>query len=211
VQYLAPLFRRLAREVDLRVFYAHRATPSDQARAGFGVGFDWDVDLLSGYDSAFLVNRAASPSVDRFGGCDTPEIGRLLAAGSFDSVVVEGWYLKCMLQAAFAAKRRGIRVLARGDSHLLTPRSPLKQAAKAAIYPLFLRLFDAALYAGVRSRDYWLHYRYPAEKLFFSPHGVDAEWFRSRATGEARSSLRTRLGIGPDAYFVILSCMVLVF
>src|SRR5947209_8530298 len=44
VQYQAPLFRELARRFDLTVFFAHRATPQDQADAGFGVGFDWDVD-----------------------------------------------------------------------------------------------------------------------------------------------------------------------
>ena len=36
IQYYAPLFRELARKVDLCVYFAHRATAEDQASAGFG-------------------------------------------------------------------------------------------------------------------------------------------------------------------------------
>jgi len=142
VQYHAPLYRRLAEQVDLEVFYAHRATSDDQAKAGFGVGFDWDVDLLSGYRSTFLRNVAANSGVSYFRGCDTPDIGTCLEAGRFDAVLIQGWYLKCFLQAAFAGKRRGIPVLSRGDSHLDSPRSAFKRrrasstaATKAASRP----------------------------------------------------------------------------
>src|SRR5690348_3006692 len=53
IQYYTPIFRALERQCDLTVFFAHRQTAEQQARAGFGVAFDWDIDLLSGYDSRF--------------------------------------------------------------------------------------------------------------------------------------------------------------
>ena len=158
IQYYAPLFRQLARRVELTVFFAHRATPADQAKAGFEVGFDWDVDLLHGYDHYFLRNIADPPGVDRFAGCDTPEIGARLKDGRFDVLLVQGWHLKCFLQAMFAAKRQGLSVLVRGDSHLNTPRSALKNIAKTFVYPTFLRFFDIALYVGQRSRAYYEYY-----------------------------------------------------
>ena len=205
IQYHAPLFRELARRLDLTVFYAHRATPVDQASAGFGVGFEWDVDLLSGYEHAFLCNLAKRPRLDRFGGCDTPEIGARLAEGHFDAVLVLGWHVKTYLQAGLAAKRLGLPLLARGDSHLATPRPTVKKAVKAIAYPAFLRLFDAALYVGKRSRAYWRHYRYPAGRLFFSPHCVDTEWFAVRATEAARVALRARLGLADEAKVVLFA------
>jgi glycosyltransferase involved in cell wall biosynthesis len=198
IQYQAPLFRKLALHLDLQVFFAHRATPVDQAKAGFGVDFDWDVDLLSGYAHEFLPNVARRPGLDLFSGCDTPEIGARLQAGSFSAVLVQGWYLKTYLQAIAGAKRLGIPVLARGDSQLLTPRSPLKRAAKSIVFPGFLRLFNAALYVGERSRQYWTHYGYPQSRLFFSPHSVDTEWFGLRSTIDAKNALRARLGIPPE-------------
>ena len=198
IQYHAPLFRELASRIDLTVFFAHRATPADQGSAGFGVGFDWDVDLLSGYQNVFLRNVAMNQNLEHFAGCDTPELGGLLAEGRFDAVLVMGWHLKSFIQAVVAAKRLGLPVAARGDSQLVTSRGRIKKMAKAFAYPSFLRLFDAGLYVGERSRAYWRHYRYPSRRLFFSPHCVDTEWFAKRATPESRETLRQRLGLAPD-------------
>jgi glycosyltransferase involved in cell wall biosynthesis len=205
IQYYAPLYRVLAQQFDLIVFFAHRATAADQARAGFGVEFDWDVSLLSGYAHEFLRNVAAWPALDRFSGCDTPEIGERLRKGRFDVVLVQGWYLKCFLQAAFAAKRQHLPLIVRGDSHLDTPRSGLKRTAKSLVYPAFLRLFDAALHVGERSRAYWKRYGYPQSRLFFSPHCVDAGWFAARATAGAGAELRAELGIASGAKVVLFA------
>ena len=199
IQYQAPIFRELSRRTDLEVFFAHRATPTDQAGAGFGTAFDWDLDLLSGYRNTFLRNVAKQPRLDRFAGCDTPEITDRLGEGGFDAVLVMGWHLKCFIQALVAAKRCKMPVLVRGDSHLETPRSPLKRAAKAFVYPAFLRVFDGALYVGERSRRYWTRYRYPSSRLFFSPHCIDAKFFGDRATAQARADLRARLNIRPSS------------
>jgi glycosyltransferase involved in cell wall biosynthesis len=198
IQYHAPLFGELAKQIDLTVFFAHRATPADQALAGFGVGFDWDIDLLSNYEHIFLRNVAREPGLITFAGCDTPGIGAQLSEGRFDAVLVMGWHLKTFVQALVAAKQIGLPVLARGDSHLLTPRSRLYGGAKAITYPIFLRFFDAALYVGERSRAYWTRYRYPSARLFFSPHCIDAKRFAIGATAEARTALRAQLGVAPN-------------
>ncbi len=198
VQYYAPLFRTLARDMDLTVFFAHRATPEQQAAAGFETAFDWDVDLLSGYSHVFLRNVASDPGTHHFGGCDTPEIGVRLAEGPFDALLVMGWHLKCYWQGVWAAKRRAVPVLVRGDSHLDTPRSRLKRLVKSAAYPTLLRAFDGALYVGQRNRAYYERYRYPVQRLFFSPHCIDTTRFAAGATATARAALRARLGIGLD-------------
>ena len=205
VQYHAPFYRELARRLDLTVFFAHRATPADQAKAGFGVDFEWDSDLLSGFNHIYLRNSARYPGVDRFTGCDTPEIAAEFGKGRFNAVLVQGWHLKTYWQAIFSAKRLRLPVLARGDSHLYTPRSIFKSTAKAVTYRPLLRLFDAGLYVGRWSREYWTHYGYPEARLFFSPHCVDIEWFAARATAEARATIRRRLGITPDAKVLLFA------
>lgn len=211
VQYHAPLFRALAERLDVTVFYAHRATHIDQARAGFGVGFQWDIDLLSGYHYEFLQNVARRPSLDRFTGVDTPEIAGRMRVGRFDAVLVMGWYLKCFHQALWAAKRLGIPVLVRGDSHLDTPRAAWKRWAKAATYPMFLRRFDAALVVGERNRAYWRRYGYPAARIFDAPHCVDNDWFAARATPEVRAELRARLGIANGTKLVLFAGKLVAF
>ena len=205
IQYYAPLFRTLAQALDVHVYYSHHASPEQQAAAGFGTAFDWDLDLLSGYQHSFLNNRAAYPDAQRFRGCDTPEIGARLREGSFDAVLALGWHLKSLLQGTWAAKRLGLPVLVRGDSHLATPRSRAKVLAKRLTYPVFLRTFDAALTVGERNRDYYEHYGYPRQRMFHSPHCVDTSWFRQRATQKSRAHLRSRLGVRPEEKLILFA------
>ena len=185
LQYYAPIFRELAKRCDLKVFFAHRQTAEQQASAGFGVAFDWDVDLLSGYDSRFLTNVSRRPSTDRFAGCDTPGIAEEIARG-FDAFVVPGWALRSYWQAVRACRRRGVPVLVRGDSQLGSQRNSAVRIAKALAFSHLLRRFDGCLYVGQRNREYLLHYGVPTERLFFSPHCVDNDAFAAASSGIRR-------------------------
>src|SRR5215475_12741030 len=111
IQYYAPLFRALAQVVDLHVLFAHRASPAEQAKAGFGTPFEWDVDLTAGYAHSFLDNVARRPGTDHFLGCDTPDIFRHLRVGCFHALLLSGWHLKTYLQGTLAAKRLGIPIM----------------------------------------------------------------------------------------------------
>jgi glycosyltransferase involved in cell wall biosynthesis len=193
IQYHAPLYRELATRCDLTVYFAHRQTAAGQAEAGFNVAFEWDVDLLAGYDHRFLKNTASRPDVNRFWGCDTPEIRHEIRVNRFDAFLVNGWYLKAFWQAIRACKATNTPMMVRGDSQLGTPRSSVKQMAKAWLYPLLLRQFDACLYVGQRNRDYLRYYGVTEERLFFSPHCIDNEFFRSH-TGNPMAN-RLQLGI----------------
>jgi glycosyltransferase involved in cell wall biosynthesis len=74
-----------------------------------------------------------------------------------------------------------------------------------------LRLFDAALYVGQRSRAYYAHYGYPSNRLFFSPHCVDTQWFRARATEGERWRLRSLCNIAPEARVLLFAGRLLPF
>lgn len=203
IQYQAPLFRELARHVDLKVHFAHRQTAVGQAAAGFNVAFEWDVDLLGGYDHTFLQNQSRHPGVNDFFGCDTPAIADEIRKGGFDAFLVTGWYLKSYWQAIRACRRNGVPVMVRGDSQLSTPRGRLKQLGKEIVYPRVLRQFDACLYVGQKNREYLQHYAVPPERLFFSPHCIDNNAFASLAHAVNRAESRMRLGIAPDQKVVL--------
>lgn len=205
VQYYAPLFRELARRFDLHVYFAHRASPQDQAAAGFNVAFEWDIDLTTGYAHTFLPNVARRPGLDHFAGCDTPSIRAELNRQQPDALIVTGWHLKCYVQAILAARQAGIPVIVRGDSHLATPRSFLKRMGKAVVYPIALRAFDVALYVGEQSKRYWEHYGFPKHRMFFSPHCVDNDWFAQRASAGARAELRQAHNIALEAKVVLFA------
>ncbi|GIW56726.1 MAG: hypothetical protein KatS3mg082_3130 [Nitrospiraceae bacterium] len=203
IQYQAPWFRALARHprLELEVLFCHRATPQDQAAAGFGVPFDWDVPLLDGYPHRFLLNAAKRPGVTSFWGLDTPEIAGLVSRGQYDAVLVNGWHYKAAWQAIAACWRTKTPLLVRGDSQLAAQSSPVKKVVKRLFYPRFIRRFDACLAVGERSREYFLHYGARPERIFLVPHVVDAQRMldacsRLRAR---RPELRRRWGLAEEA------------
>jgi glycosyltransferase involved in cell wall biosynthesis len=189
VQYQTPWFRALAQAADVHVFFCHRQTPEDQARAGFGAPFDWDVPLLDGYAHSWLRNVAPAPNVDGFRGCDTPELRDRLAEGRFDACLVNGWYLKSYVQAIRACWSLGVPVLVRGDSRLRRAGPAVKSIVKFLPYRWFLRRIDAHLYVGAANRAYLEHYGVPSGRLFFAPHFVDNDRFAAGADA-ARASGR---------------------
>jgi glycosyltransferase involved in cell wall biosynthesis len=195
------LYRKLATYVDLHVFYAHRASANDQASAGFGVAFDWDIDLLGGYSHSWLSNHARRPSAERFFGCNTPSIGTELQAQNFDAVLVNGWNLMSYWQAVRAARSSHLPIMVRGDSQLRTPRGHLLQGVKRLAYPQLLSFFDAFLSVGRRNTEYLTAYGVSPDRIFRVAHCVDNDFFRISRTsiGSLSPVLRDRYAIPQDS------------
>ena len=184
-------------DLDVHVYFCHKATPQEQARAGFGVEFDWDVDLLTGYPHSFLRNVANQAEHGRFGGFDTPEISNIIRKGRYDAVLVNGWNYKSAWQAIWAAWLGDVKVLARGDSHLRTPRNTVTRVAKWMGYRRFIPRFDACLAVGQWSREYFLHYGARAERIFVVPHVVDVDLAASDASA-IRGRFRQSVGLNRE-------------
>ena len=209
IQYHTPWFCGLAEHPDLRphVYYCHKATPEEQAQAGFGVAFDWDIPLLEGYSYTFLRNLAIPAGHGRFRGFDTPEIAKIIREHQYDAVLVNGWNYKSAWQAIWASWQAGVKVLVRGDSHLYSPRTLPTRMAKALVYKRFIPRFGACLAVGHWSREYFLHYGARPERIFFVPHAVDNE----RIEGERqrleplRRELRQKWALNEKALVFVFS------
>jgi glycosyltransferase involved in cell wall biosynthesis len=195
IQYHAPWFRALSAhpQVQLEVLYCHKATPQEQADAGFGFEFDWDVSLLDGYSHRFLKNAATQPTINSFHGLDTPGIKKLIEQEKFDAVLINGWHYKSAWQTMRACWNTGTPVMVRSDSHLKTARSNAKQMAKWPLYRWFIPKLDACLPVGQWSRDYFLHYGANPQKIFIIPHVIDDVYFsnESERLRPERDQIRT--------------------
>jgi glycosyltransferase involved in cell wall biosynthesis len=214
IQYHSPWFRALAQVVDLEVFYCHRQDAAAQAAAGFGQPFEWDIPLLEGYRYRWLENISPTPHVDFFRGCDTPGVAPLIREGGYDACVVTGWYLKSYWQAIRACWNARVPILMRGDSHLGSPRSAVKTAAKFVPYAWMLRRMDAHLFVGEANRAYLRHYGVPESQLFFTPHFVENDRFnkgadRARENGAA-AAFRAAAGVPPGAVVFLFAGKLIV-
>jgi len=203
IQYHSGWFRGLAAHPDLQVhvYYCHQATPQEQGRAGFGVEFEWDVPLLTGYPHSFLQNIANPPGHGRFAGFDTPEIGKIIRERHYDAVLVNGWHYKSAWQAIWAAWQSDVRVFVRGDSHLHFPRSRPVRLTKLLAYRRFVPRFDACLAAGEWSREYFAYYGARPDRIFFVPHVIDAEYMASESQRfqAMQSEIRRQWGLREDS------------
>ena len=198
VQYYSPWFADLAKRLDLKVYYALNDTSSDQAQAGFGVEFNWDIDLLAGYESEYLNNVASMPRLAGFSGCDVPEVSSRLREDAPDAVLTFGWHKKYYWQVLMAAFRQGIPAFVRVDSQLATPRSSLKRALKYLPYSLVLPNMAHYLTPGERSTNYLRHYGVACDHIHAVPHMIDVERFAAGGELAAIEDIRAESGARPE-------------
>ena len=213
VQYNAPWFRYLASncpEIDLTVIYAARPRPAQQG-AGFDLPFEWDTPLLDGYRWR-LVREGRDGDVfatHRFRGLDVPEIGAAVADTRPDVVLVPGWHSVTFVRAILSARRRGVPVLYRGDTHSATSPAGWRSLAWHARTRAVLKLYSAYLSVGSLSRQYLVSHGAAPTRIFASPHGVDNDWFAACAephlSGAGRAEARAACGGSPDDFIVLFA------
>jgi glycosyltransferase involved in cell wall biosynthesis len=198
VQYYSPWFRWLRAHTALpfKVFYLWEFGVTAQRDPQFEATFQWDVDQLAGYDSEFVPNVARDPGTHHFRGLDNPALCARLAAWRPEAVLLFGYNWLSHQRALWWARRRGVPLLFRGDSHLLgRGQLPL---LRRLLLQLLYRQFAAIIYVGTANRDYFRALRVPAQRLFFAPHAVDAGHFNPEeaALRAQAGALRTELGLG---------------
>ncbi len=197
VQYYSPWFRwlRANTALEFRVFYLWEFGVTSQRDPQFGATFRWDVDLLAGYEAEFVPNVARDPGTHHFRGLDNPTLTARLAAWRPEAVLLFGYNWLSHQRVLWWARRHGVPLLFRGDSHLLG-RVQLPWMRRMLLQFLFRR-FAAFTCVGAANRDYFRALGVPEEKLFFAPHSVDAARFDPADTSvcAAASTLRADLGL----------------
>jgi glycosyltransferase involved in cell wall biosynthesis len=191
IQYYVPIYRELSKNVNLHVFY-NRIPTSQEQGSGYGVAFQWDVDLLSGYtQSAHQKGR--------------DELLQGIRDRRWSAVLIHGWHDSLSANVITEASRYKVPLFIRGDSHLHTPRPFWKRWLNEIIQPSYLRKFAACLNVGTWNEEYYRHFGVPSERIISSPHCVDNAWFHERSTQvkPMRAQLRKTWEI-PDSAFVFL-------
>lgn len=197
VQYYSPWFRwlRAHTPLEFRVFYLWEFGVTPQRDPQFGTTFQWDVDLLAGYDSEFVPNVARDPGTHHFGGLDNPGLISRLATWRPEAVLLFGYNWRSHLSVIWWARRHGVPLIFRGDSHLLG-RTKLPLLRRLLLRFLY-RQFAAFAYVGAANRDYFRALGVPDARLFFAPHAVNTELFNpaNPAVRTETERLRTELGL----------------
>jgi len=208
VQYMAPIFRRMAAHpaLDLHVAYCSLRGAEAGHDPEFGASIQWDVPLLDGYSWSEVPNRGSGD--ESFFGLRNSGLWKLIRGGNFDAILCFTGYLNATFWIAhFAARWWHSAFLFGADTTTLTPLDGRmwKRRVKRVVWPLLFRLADQVIVPSSRTRDLMLSLGLPGDRVTLTPYSVDNDWWIQQSAQVDRSAVRASWGISSsDA--VILFC-----
>jgi glycosyltransferase involved in cell wall biosynthesis len=209
IQYQGPLFRAMAREIDLTVLFCcdHGQRPSYDKE--FNTTFAWSQPITDGYAHEFVPSIHPRPAPYGFLPLTNPGLWTRLTRERFDALMLVGWgFASCWIALA-AARAHGLKVLMRGESGVdsYTPRSPFRSLARRGALELLFRNIDAFLSIGTHNADLYRSYGIDESRIFLTPYAVDNEFFLAQAAAVAdqRAALRAGLGVTDERPIVLTS------
>ena len=178
IQYQVPWFQEMTKTPDLEVKVFYGFVPNaEQQGHGFGVSFEWDIPMFSGYNWEVLDNYRKEPELGRFFGSRVKNVRSILKREKPDVVLITGWNAFPLLQVLFVSIWLRIPRLVRGDSNAMKPRA----SHVRLLHRMLMKAFTAFLYVGKSNRDFYKGYGVPDKKLFRAPHFIDNKRFSTEA------------------------------
>ena len=208
VQYMAPIFRRMAKHpaLDLHVVYCTLRGAEVSHDPDFGANIQWDVPLLDGYSWTHVPNRGSG--AESFFGLFNPGLWRHIRTGNYDAVLCYIGYVRATFWVSWlAAKLAKCAFLFGTDATTLAPRDgrTWKTALKKIVWPRLFRLADQVIVPSSGSRDVMLSIGIPSERITLTPYSVDNDWWMQRAPQVNRTAVREAWGARPETC-VVLFC-----
>ena len=174
------MFRHLAASGDfkVKVFYTWGQAKGKVIDKDFGIEREWDIDLLSGYDHAFVQNTSSDPGSHHYKGIINPSLINEVKEFNPDKIIVYGWKFKSHLQLMRHFKRK-TPLYFRGDSTLLddAPGFSIKKSLRRLLLQWVYGHVDCALSPGTASDKYFLNAGLTANQIIRAPHAIDNERF----------------------------------
>lgn len=192
IQYYVPVFRLLAKQCQLKVFYTWGAAGiAAKHDPGFGKTIAWDLPLLEGYDYELVDNVASQPGSHHGKGIINPALIAKIAAFTPHAILVYGYIYHSHFQVMRHFKGK-TPIWFRGDSTLLDQQPGVKAIIKKLYLTWVYRYVDKAFYVGSNNKAYFKKYGLKDHQLIFAPHAIDNERFvedRSLEVAQLRHSL----------------------
>jgi glycosyltransferase involved in cell wall biosynthesis len=207
VQYMAPIFRRLAAvdSIELHVVYISLRGAEAAPDKDFATTVQWDVPLLDGYAWSHLPSGTSSEHLSRVG---HPTLYRFIREGEFDAVLCfTGYICAAFWIALMAAKMSGAAFLFGTDSASLTPRDgrPWKAAIKKLLWPYLFGLADQVIVPSTNTKELMISLGIPEARVTLTPYSVDNDWWTQQSLQVDRPAVRQSWGATAED-LVILFC-----
>ena len=208
VQYMAPIFRRMAQDprLDLHVAYCSMHGAESSFDPEFQANVQWDVPLLDGYSWIEVPNKGSGQ--ETFWGLNNPALKTLIHEGKFDAVLCYVGYVRASFWIAVRASRRSNAAFLFGtDAHSFAPRDAKswKVWFKKIFWPYLFRQADQVFVPSTGTFELIKSLGIPGDRITLTPYSVDNDWWKSQSGKVDRAATRAAWGATPDQP-VILFC-----
>jgi glycosyltransferase involved in cell wall biosynthesis len=208
VQYMTPLFRRMAQHpsLDLHVVYCALRGAEASHDQEFGATIQWDVPVLDGHSWTHIPNRGSG--AESFFGLFNPELWKRIRRGNYDAVLCFVGYVRATFwMALLAAKLSKSAFLFGTDTTTLMPRDgrAWKTAVKKVLWPPLFRLADQVIVPSSGSRDLMVSLGIPAGRVTLTPYCVDNDWWMAQSRQVDRAAVRASWGVSPNDALILFS------
>lgn len=200
IQYQAPLLRAITQcpDIDLTALFFSDFSTRSFVDPGFDCAIEWDTPLLDGYRHEFLPGTGAKiQRIQTF----QPKVGGLanrLNKRNFDVVLVQGWQHYGMVQAAWLAKRAGLKVLMRCEAtDHVSASTGVKRLLRDGVVRFLLNQVDCCMAIGTHNRNFYLDRGIPLQRIGAMPYCVDNHHFQTKAKMADVDGLYAQLSLVP--------------
>ncbi|MFQ5861526.1 MAG: glycosyltransferase family 4 protein [Candidatus Brocadiales bacterium] len=198
IQYQAPLFRKLAQhpQLEITVYFCTDYGITERVDHGFGIAYKWDIPLLEGYSYKFLKNFSPNSSLVEPFSLINPGIIPELRRHRYDALLIHGYTVATNWIALLGGLTSKTPIIFRGETVLQKNRSRWKRSLKRITFSLLFWHIRAFLPIGTMSKEFYLHYGIPEDRMFLTPYTVDNEFFFKQAEIERTRAVETRKEVG---------------
>ncbi|MDQ0640917.1 glycosyltransferase involved in cell wall biosynthesis [Pedobacter sp. W3I1] len=202
IQYYSPLFQRLSKKCNLKVFYT-LGKSDNHYDVDFQKEIKWDIPLLESYEYSFLENQAKKPGYNHFLGIVNSNLISEIQAFNPNVILFFGWSYYSHLKAIRHFKNK-IPIWFRGDSNLIDDQHLLKKTLRKILLRWVYNAVDKAFYVGKANKAYFKENGLKENQLAFAPHSIDNERFKTDHYAAA-FALRTKFGLGNNDILILFA------
>lgn len=175
IQYQIPLFKKLAKIIDLHVFFGSKQGLSSYHDKDFNKKIKWNIPLIKGYKYSILKNSNKN-SLDSFF-FNSSGIKQAIKK-NFDKVIILGWNNIFYLKTFFWCLYYSSEIIIRSENNLYKKQTLFKKILKVIILRIFFKMINAFISIGSLNEEFYKHYGVKKNKIFRAPYSVDDNFFK---------------------------------
>ena len=175
IQYQIPLFKKLAKIIDLHVFFGSKQGLSSYHDKDFNKQIKWNIPLIKGYKYSILKN-SNKISLDSFF-FNSSGIKEAIKK-NFDKVIILGWNNIFYLKTFFWCLYYSSEIIIRSENNLYKKQTLFKKILKEIILRIFFKFINSFISIGSLNEEFYKYYGVKKNKIFRAPYSIDDNFFK---------------------------------